>query len=43
MKKYLGELLGTFFFVLSIGLAVKFGGGLTALAIGSALMVLVYA
>lgn len=43
MKKYVAELLGTFFFVLAIGLAVKFGGGLAALAIGSALMVLVYA
>jgi hypothetical protein len=35
--------LGTFFFVLSIGLAVKFGGALTALVIGTALAVLVYA
>ena len=43
MKKYLGEVLGTFFFVLSIGLAVQFGGEMTALAIGVALMVLVYA
>jgi len=43
MKKYLGEALWTFFFVLSIGLAVKFGGGMTALAIGLALAVLVYA
>ena len=43
MKKYLGEVLGTFFFVLSIGLAVQFGGAMTALAIGTALMVLVYA
>jgi len=25
MKKYLGEVIGTFFFVLAIGLAVKFG------------------
>jgi aquaporin Z len=43
MKKYVGEALGTFFFVLSIGLAVKFGGAMTALAIGLALAVLVYA
>lgn len=43
MKKYCWELLGTFFFVLSIGLAVKFGGALTALVIGTALAVLVYA
>lgn len=43
MKKYLGELLWTFFFVLSIGLAVKFGGAMTGLAIWTALAVLVYA
>lgn len=43
MKKYCGELLGTFFFVLSIGLAVKFGWALTALAIWTTLAVLVYA
>ncbi len=43
MKKYLWEALWTFFFVLSIGLAVQFGGAMTALTIGCALMVLVYA
>lgn len=43
MKKYLGEAIGTFFFVLSIGLAVKFGGAMTALVVGTALAVLVYA
>jgi len=43
MKKYLGEVIWTFFFVLAIGLAVKFGAWLTALVIGTALAVLVYA
>lgn len=43
MKKYAGELLGTFFFVLSIWLAVNFAGVRAGLVIGSALMVLVYA
>lgn len=43
MKKYVVEALGTFFFVLIIGLAVKFAGSMTAFVIGSALMVMVYA
>lgn len=43
MKKHVCEVLGTFFFVLSIGLAVQFGGEWAALAIASALAVLVYA
>jgi len=45
MKKYVVELIGTFFFVLTIG-AVVIGGGAgnaAPLAIGSALMVMIYA
>ncbi|MEM1093365.1 MAG: aquaporin [Bacteroidota bacterium] len=42
MKKYLTEFIGTFFLVLTIGLAVASGSPLAPLAIGSALMVLVY-
>ncbi len=43
MKKYVVEAIGTFFFVLCIGLAVRFSGSLAPLVIGAALMVLVYA
>lgn len=45
MKKYLVELIGTFFLVLVIGLAVlpPGVGDMAPLAIGSALMVMVYA
>lgn len=43
MKKYLVEFIGTFFFVLCIGLAVKSAGNLTPFVIGASLMVLVYA
>ena len=46
MKKYLVEFIGTFFLVLTIGMTVINPGGmgnLAALAIGSALMVMVYA
>jgi aquaporin Z len=45
MKKYIAELIGTFFLVLTIGLTV-IGAGATViapLAIGAALMVMVYA
>jgi aquaporin Z len=44
MRKYLTELIGTFFLVLTIGLAVNGGVGiLVPLAVGAALMVMVYA
>jgi len=45
MKKYLVEFIGTFFLVLTIVLAVNNGaaGGFAPLAIGTALMVAVYA
>jgi aquaporin Z len=45
MAKYLTELVGTFFLVLTVGLAVIGGGAgaMAPLAIGSALMVMVYA
>ena len=42
MKTYLTEFIGTFFLVLTIGLAVLSGSPLAPLAIGSALMVMVY-
>jgi aquaporin Z len=42
MKRYLTEFIGTFFLVLTIGLAVLSGSPLAPLAIGSALMVMVY-
>jgi aquaporin Z len=45
MKKYVTELIGTFFLVLTIGCTVIIGGAsvIAPLAIGSALMVMVYA
>lgn len=45
MTKYATELIGTFFLVLTIGCTVIHGGGgvIPPLAIGSALMVMVYA
>jgi aquaporin Z len=44
MRKYLTEFIGTFFLVLTIGLTVIGGAGpLAPLAIGAALMVMVYA
>ncbi len=45
MNKYLAELIGTFFLVLTIGCTVIKGGGgvIPPLAIGSALMVMIYA
>lgn len=42
MNRYLTELIGTFFLVLTIGLSVMSGSALAPLAIGSALMVMVY-
>ena len=43
MKRYLVEFIGTFFFVLCIGLAVKSATVLTPLVVGLSLMVLIYA
>lgn len=43
MKKYSVEFLGTFFLVLVIALAVKNAGDFAPLAIGSVLMVMIYA
>src|SRR5437868_14525498 len=42
MNKYLTELIGTFFLVLTIGLAVLGGTPMAPLAIGASLMVMVY-
>ena len=42
MNKYLTELIGTFFLVFSIGMAVTSGNPLAPLAIGATLMVMVY-
>jgi aquaporin Z len=42
VAKYLTEFLGTFFFVLTIGLSVLGGSPMAPLAIGSALMIMVY-
>lgn len=42
MNRYITELIGTFFLVLTIGLVVSSGTPLAALAIGSVLMVMVY-
>lgn len=42
MRQYLTEFIGTFFLVLTIGLTVIDGTPLAPLAIGSALMVMVY-
>lgn len=43
MKNYLTEVIGTFFLVLTIGLCVNQGVDMAPLAIGLALMVMVYA
>ena len=43
MKSYLTEAIGTFFLVVTIGLCVNGGVAVAPLAIGSALMVMVYA
>ena len=42
MKNYLAEFIGTFFLVLTIGLTVLSGSPFAPLAIGSALMIMVY-
>jgi aquaporin Z len=42
VAKYVTEFIGTFFLVLTIGLSVLGGAPMPALAIGSALMVMVY-
>jgi aquaporin Z len=43
MQKYLVEFIGTFFLVLTIGCTVIGGASMPPLAIGSALMVMIYA
>lgn len=43
MKKYIVEFIGTFFLVLTIGMAVKYAGVMAPLAIGAVLMVMIYA
>jgi aquaporin Z len=43
MNKYLTEFIGTFFLVLTIGCTVIGGGAMPPLAIGAALMVMIYA
>ncbi len=43
MRKYLTEFIGTFFLVLTVCVAVQKGGLLAPVAIGSVLMVMVYA
>jgi aquaporin Z len=42
MARYLTEFIGTFFLVLTIGLCVVGESSLAPLAIGSALMIMVY-
>src|SRR3954462_14116164 len=43
MKKYLVEFIGTFFLVLTVGLALRQGAPLAPIAIGSVLMVMIFA
>jgi aquaporin Z len=43
MKKYLVEFIGTFFLVFTVGLAVRQGAPLAPIAIGSILMVMIFA
>jgi aquaporin Z len=45
MKKYLVEFIGTFFLILTVGMTVidPGAGTLAPLAIGSALMIMIYA
>lgn len=43
MNKYLTELIGTFFLVLTVGLAGSSGSPIAAIAIGGVLMVMIYA
>jgi aquaporin Z len=42
MQRYVTEFIGTFFLVLTIGFAVNLAGNLAPLAIGSALMVMIF-
>jgi aquaporin Z len=42
MKKYTVEFIGTFFLILTIGLAVRSGSPLAPLAIGASLMVMIF-
>jgi aquaporin Z len=43
MKKYLVEFIGTFFLVFTVGAAVRSGAALAPIAIGSVLMVMIFA
>jgi aquaporin Z len=43
MKKYLVEFIGTFFLVFTVGAAVRSGAALAPIAIGSILMVMIFA
>jgi aquaporin Z len=43
VKKYLVEFIGTFFLVFTVGLAVRQGAPLAPIAIGSVLMVMIFA
>ncbi len=43
MKKYIVEFIGTFFLVLTVGLTVRQGAPLAPIAIGSVLMVMIFA
>jgi aquaporin Z len=43
MKKYIVEFIGTFFLVFTVGLAVRQGAVLAPIAIGSVLMVMIFA
>jgi aquaporin Z len=43
MKKYIVEFIGTFFLVFTVGMAVNSAGNFAPIAIGSVLMVMVYA
>jgi aquaporin Z len=43
MKKYLVEFIGTFFLVFTVGMSVRSGAMLAPLAIGAALMVMIFA
>ncbi|MFT3869215.1 MAG: aquaporin [Nibricoccus sp.] len=43
MKKYIVEFIGTFFLVFTVGMSVRGGAPLAPVAIGSALMVMIFA
>jgi aquaporin Z len=43
MKKYIVEFIGTFFLVFTVGMSVRSGAPLAPIAIGSALMVMIFA